>query len=99
MLNHKVVLFAAALALVGYGGWASAAPYAGRNGFATRLTRQLSLSAEQQEALRGVMADQRQQMANVRTQTDAKIRGLLTPEQQAKFDSLQAKQKSRTVRK
>lgn len=72
---------------------------AGRNNFVSRLSRQLSLNAEQQDAVQGLLASQRQQMAEVRSQTDAKIRAMLNPEQQVKFDNLQAKRKIRNNRR
>jgi dsDNA-binding SOS-regulon protein len=78
---------------------------AGRTGgFQTRIEKAVGLNAEQREAVSGLLAQQREdlktlrenhtpQYAAVQEQTDAKIRALLNPEQQKKFDAFLAKQK------
>ncbi len=76
-----------------------------RGGFAAKLEKTLGLTPEQRDAVRGLLAQQHQQMTalrqetapkyqSVRSETDAKIRGLLNPEQQKKFDALITQQKA-----
>lgn len=82
----------------------------GYTGFQRRLEHALGLSPEQREAVHGLLAQQHEELqtlretmqpkyAEIQEQTDAKIRALLNPEQQKKFDALVAQQKqSRHVR-
>ncbi|HVO33303.1 MAG TPA: hypothetical protein VMU17_05250 [Elusimicrobiota bacterium] len=67
-------------------------------GFATVLDQTLGLTPEQRDSVRGLLAQQREQTQTLRQATDAKIRALLTPDQQKKFDELLAKQKSQRSR-
>jgi|SRR4051812_42335530 Spy/CpxP family protein refolding chaperone len=64
----------------------------------------LNLTAEQQKQISAIEADAKTQMAalpkddkegkmKIRTDSQAKIRAILTPEQQAKFDEMNAKSK------
>jgi hypothetical protein len=70
------------------------------NNFAARLEKAVGLTPEQREAVRGVLADQRQQHEAVQEQSNAKLRALLNPEQQTKFDTFIARQKQdRAARK
>lgn len=68
-----------------------------------QLAKELSLTDEQKTKIKPILADQltkmkelreekadRKEMAKLRTETNAKIRGVLTTEQQAKFDKLTA---------
>jgi hypothetical protein len=72
----------------------------GSNGFVAMLEKTVGLSPEQQDTVRGLLSQQHEQVAALREQTDAKIRALLNPEQQKKFDAMLAKQKSsRTTRR
>lgn len=71
----------------------------GVNGFLTTLDRRVGLSPEQHDAVRGLLADQRQKSQTLRQETDGKIRELLNADQQKKFDALKAEQKSRNPRK
>jgi Spy/CpxP family protein refolding chaperone len=64
-------------------------------GFAALLERTISLTPEQSDAVRGLLAEQRRQNQTLREQTDSKIRALLNPEQQKKFDAFLAEQKTR----
>jgi hypothetical protein len=67
-------------------------------GFLATLERAVGLNAEQRDAVRGLLATQRQKTEALRRDTDGKIRGLLTAEQQKKFDVLRAEQQSRRNR-
>lgn len=71
----------------------------GAFGFVSTLEKRVGLSPEQRDAVRGLLAEQRQKSQALRQDTDSKIRGLLTAEQQKKFDSVLAEQKSRHPRK
>jgi len=64
-------------------------------GFISTLERQVGLTPEQRDAVRGLLADQRQKSQALREDTDGKIRALLNPEQQKKFDEVLAQLKSR----
>ena len=65
----------------------------GSFGFQGQLERAVGLTPEQRDAVRGLMAQQREQLAAVREQTDSKIRALLNDEQQKKFDAFLEQQK------
>lgn len=67
----------------------------GNGGFAGTLQRQLGLTVEQHEAVRGLLAEQREQQQAIRAKTDERIRALLTPDQKKKFDAYVAQQKQR----
>ena len=82
--------------------------------FQSRLERAVGLTADQKDAVRGLLAQQRQDLQALRDemeprfsaiqdQTDTKIRLLLNADQQKKFDSFVTKQKqmkkSRKTRK
>ena len=71
----------------------------GTFGFVATLERKVGLTPEQQDAVRGLLADQRQKSQALREETDGKIRALLNPEQQQKFDEVLAEQKTRFSRK
>jgi len=62
-------------------------------GFEGRLGKAVGLSTEQRETVHGLLAEQRQQRTAIQEQTDAKIRALLNPEQQKKFDAFLNQQK------
>jgi Spy/CpxP family protein refolding chaperone len=82
----------------------------GYGGFQHKLEQAVGLTPEQREAVRGLLAQQHEQLrslregiepkyASVQEQTDSKIRALLNPEQQKKFDTFLAQQKqSRNAR-
>lgn len=63
-------------------------------GFLVRMDRSVGLTPEQRDAIRGLLAQQRQQSQALRDQTDGKIRGMLTPDQQKKFDDFLAQLKN-----
>jgi hypothetical protein len=67
----------------------------GASGFVSTLERTVGLSTEQRDAVKGLLAQQRQDIAAVREATDQKIRALLNNDQQKKFDALLADQKAR----
>ncbi len=71
----------------------------GAFGFASTLEHKVGLTPEQRDAVRGLLAEQRQKSQALREETDSKIRGLLNPEQQKKFDEVLAEQKARFTRK
>src|SRR5471032_1275468 len=71
----------------------------GMFGFVSTLERQVGLTPEQRDAVRGLLAEQRQKSQAMREETDGKIRALLNPEQQKKFDEVLAQQKNRSPRK
>jgi hypothetical protein len=71
----------------------------GSFGFMAALDRTLGLTPEQRDSVRGLLAEQRQQSQALREQTDAKIRALLSADQQKKFDAMLAEQKTRYQRK
>ncbi len=73
----------------------SAHPSRGAFGFASTLERKVGLTPEQRDAVRGLLAEQRQKSQALRQDTDGKIRAILTPEQQKKFDEVLAEQKAR----
>ncbi len=74
-------------------------PARGSYGFVTTLERKVGLSPEQRDAVRGLLAEQRQKTQAVRDATDDKIRGLLNSEQQKKFDAMLADQKANRNKK
>ena len=71
----------------------------GSFGFMASLDKNLGLSPEQRDQVRGLLAEQRQQSQALREQTDAKIRALLNADQQKKFDTMLTEQKARYSRK
>jgi len=74
------------------------APGRGSFGYMARLERSVGLSPEQRDAVRGLMAEQRQKTQAVREETDGKIRGLLTADQQKKYDAFRAQNKARNAK-
>jgi Spy/CpxP family protein refolding chaperone len=71
----------------------------GAYGFVSTLERKVGLTPEQRDSVRGLLAEQRQKSQALREETDHKIRAILNPEQQQKFDEVLAEQKSRFSRK
>ncbi len=67
----------------------------GAFGFVSTLEKKVGLSPEQRDAVRGLLAEQRQKSQAIRQETDSKIRGVLTADQQKKFDVMLAEQKAR----
>jgi len=67
----------------------------GAFGFMSTLERQVGLTPEQRDAVRGLLAEQRQKSQALREETDGKIRAMLNPEQQKKFDQVLSQQKAR----
>jgi hypothetical protein len=67
----------------------------GGSGFVSTLERTVGLTSEQSDTVKGLLAQQRQDIAAVREATDQKIRALLNGEQQKKFDAMLADQKAR----
>ena len=65
----------------------------GSFGFQGQLEKAVGLTPEQRDAVHGLTAQQREQLASVREQTDGKIRALLNVEQQKKFDAFLEQQK------
>jgi hypothetical protein len=70
----------------------------GAYGFVSTLERQVGLTPEQRDSVRGLLAEQRQKSQALREETDGKIRAILNPEQQKKFDQVLAQQKARFTR-
>ena len=68
-------------------------------GFLSSLDRSVGLSPEQRDAVRGLLAAQREQSQALREQTDTKIRAVLNGDQQKKFDQLLAEQKAQRARR
>jgi len=66
----------------------------GGGGFLAGLDRTVGLTPEQRDAVRGLLAEQRQASQSLREQTDGKIRAVLTPDQQKKFDGFLTQQKN-----
>jgi protein CpxP len=71
----------------------------GSYGFVTALERQVGLTPEQLDAVRGLLAEQREKTKAMHEETDNKIRAMLNPDQQKKFDAVLAEQKVRFARK
>jgi hypothetical protein len=71
----------------------------GVNGFVSTLERKVGLTPEQRDSVRGLLAEQRQKSQALREETDSKIRAILNPEQQKKFDAVLAEQKARFTHK
>ncbi len=63
-------------------------------GFLATLRKAVGLTPEQQDAVRGLLAEQREEQAALRGKTDAKIRAILTADQQKKFDAFLAELKA-----
>jgi Spy/CpxP family protein refolding chaperone len=76
------------------------------------LAKALTLTEDQKAKVKTILADQttknkelreknaeKKEIAKLRTETDAKIRGLLTTEQQAKFDKLNARPEAKAHKK
>jgi hypothetical protein len=76
-----------------------ARPGRGSFGFAATLEHRVGLTPEQRDAVRGLLAEQRQKSQALRAETDGKIRGLLNADQQKKFDDVVAEQKARFTRR
>jgi hypothetical protein len=70
----------------------------GAYGFVATLEKKVGLTPEQRDAIRGLLAEQRQKSQALREDTDNKIRAMLNPDQQKKFDEVVAEQKSRFAR-
>lgn len=66
----------------------------GAYSFENRMSQAVGLSPEQRDAVHGLLAEQRKQHTAIQEQTDSKIRGMLNPEQQKKFDAFLAEQKA-----
>ncbi len=106
-MNHisirKMTLAVGLLAVVGAGVWAqpAAAPNAthGRFGYAARLEKEVGLTPEQRDGVRGLLAEQRQKSQAIREETDARIRALLNIEQQKKFDAFKAQNKAKQLKR
>jgi hypothetical protein len=67
----------------------------GAFGFMSVLERKVGLTPEQKDAVKGLLAEQRQKSQALRDETDSKIRAMLNAEQQKKFDEVLAQQKTR----
>ena len=91
----------ASLSMAQDGGVARGGTSSGRGsfGFIATLERQVGLTPEQRDAVRGLLAEQRQKSQAMREETDGKIRAILNADQQKKFDSVLAEQKTRFARK
>ena len=70
-------------------------PGRGASGFVATLERKVGLTPEQRDAVRGLLAEQHQKSQTLREETDGKIRAMLNPDQQKKFDEVLVEQKSR----
>ena len=70
-------------------------PARGAFGFVSTLEQKVGLTPEQRDSVRGLLAEQRQKSQALREETDSKIRALLNPDQQKKFDGVLAGQKAR----
>ncbi len=71
----------------------------GAYGFVAMVDHKVGLSPEQKDAVRGLLAEQREKSKAIRQETDKKIRGLLNTDQQKKFDAVLAEQKSNAMQK
>jgi hypothetical protein len=71
----------------------------GAYGFVAMIDHKVGFSLEQKDAVRGLLAEQREKSRALRQETDRKIRGLLNPDQQKKFDAVLAEQKASAQRK
>ncbi len=71
----------------------------GAFGFVSTLEKKVGLSPEQRDAVRGLLAEQRQKSQSLRQETDGKIRQMLNADQQKKFDDVIAEQKARRPHK
>jgi Spy/CpxP family protein refolding chaperone len=103
VLGLSSVALAAPSASPAAGDASSYGAYAGRRGrgsfgFIQTLQTRVGLTPEQGDAVRGLLADQRQQMNAIREKTDTKIRALLTSQQQPKFDQFISELKNRRTR-
>jgi Spy/CpxP family protein refolding chaperone len=65
----------------------------GHFGFQSQLDKAVGLTPEQKDAVRGLLAQQHKDRVAMQEQTDSKIRAVLNPEQQKKFDAFLAEQK------
>ena len=70
----------------------------GAYGFISTLEQRVGLTPEQRDAVRGLLAQQRQKSQAMREETDGKIRAMLNPDQQKKFDEVLSEQKTRFSR-
>ena len=98
--SWMTVLVVAGLSAMSLAQNVPAAAHSGRSGrggfgFIATLEKQVGLTPEQSDAVRGLLAAQRQKSQALREDTDLKIRALLNPEQQKKFDDVVAQQKAR----
>src|SRR5437773_8950192 len=71
----------------------AAAAHFGRPGFQSQLDKAVGLTPEQRDTVHGLLAQQHRDRLAMQEQTDAKIRSLLSPEQQKKFDTFLTEQK------
>jgi hypothetical protein len=70
----------------------------GSNGYIARLDRAVGLRPEQRDAVRGMLSQQREKTQSIRTETDAKIRAVLSPDQQKRYDAFQTESQARRNR-
>jgi Spy/CpxP family protein refolding chaperone len=101
--SWMTVLMVAGLSAMSLAQDGSSAARGGRSGrgafgFIATLEQKVGLTPEQRDAVRGLLAEQRQKSQAMREETDGKIRALLNPEQQKKFDTVLADQKARFAR-
>jgi periplasmic protein CpxP/Spy len=57
------------------------------------LAKELGLNDEQKTKVEAIFAAQKEKIKALHEETDASIKAILTPEQQTKFDALQAQRK------
>lgn len=88
-----LVALVASMSVLSHAAPSGEAPRRSPGGYMTRLEQTVGLSPEQKDAVRGLMAEQREKTQALRQVTDDKIRGLLNVEQQKKFDAFRAQQK------
>jgi hypothetical protein len=91
----------ATMSLAQEGAAAARSEHSGRGafGFMATLEKKVGLTPEQRDSVKGLLADQRQKSQALREETDNKIRAILNPEQQKKFDEVLTELKSRRTQK
>jgi Spy/CpxP family protein refolding chaperone len=66
-----------------------------RGNMVAHMTEQLDLTVEQQDSVRAILEQYRETFHTMREQIGSDIRGLLTPEQQEKYEAMTVNYRSR----
>jgi len=88
-MNKKLIVLALVFGLAGAVSqftWADSCHGHGKDKSMNKMTKQLNLTKEQQDQIRAIKDEKMQKVEAAQTEAHEKIKAILTPEQQAKFD-------------